>query len=43
MIRSDIYYLTINSDVTVEHQLTCSCTSRSDTKTVNNVVETRLE
>ena len=42
-VGRDVNHLTVNGDVTVQHELTCSSTGGSDTQTVNDVVETSLE
>ena len=41
--RWDVYYFTVNSDVLVTYKLTCSSTSRSNTKTEYYVVKTTFE
>ena len=43
LVGGDVDDGTVDHDVTVEHYLTCSCTSAGDTQTVYNVVQTGLE
>ncbi len=42
-IRSNVHNLAINNDVLVKDKLTGSCTTRSNSKTINQIVETTLE
>ena len=42
-VRSNVHYLTINSDVLVVYKLTSCCTSRSDTQAIYNIVKTAFE
>ena len=43
LIRRNVHYLTVYSDVLVADHLTSSCTCRSNTQTINDIVETALE
>ena len=42
-IGGDINNFTVNSDVLVTYQLACSCTSGSNTQTVNHVIQTAFQ
>jgi hypothetical protein len=42
-IRRDTYNLTVNNDVLVVDELTCSAAGRSDAQTINDVVEAALQ
>ena len=42
-IRSNVEYLSINCDMLMTYELTSGSTSRSNTQTENNVVQTALE
>jgi hypothetical protein len=42
-VRRNVYNSTVYTDVLVSYQLTSSCTSRSNTETIYNVVEASLQ
>ncbi len=42
-VRRDVYHLTIYRDVSVANELASSSACRSNTQTINNVIETSLQ
>lgn len=43
MVGGDVHNISVDSDVAMKHELTCSCAGGSDAKAINHVVQTAFE